>query len=108
MSENPNHSYNNSARRWFVKHPSNEQSNNSTGFLDLIKTAVNEAMAEATVPHLANEKPINQKELAKYLNVSERTIMRWRDKGDVPYLQLGSRVLYQTSEVLEALKVKKR
>jgi len=85
-----------------------EQGNNFVSLQDIIRATINEAMAGAPIPQLGNNKPISQKELAQYLNVSERTIMRWREKGDVPYLQLGSRVLYQTSEVVKALTVRKK
>lgn len=77
---------------------------NETEFRNLLTEVVTSVVrSELSKVQSVNEKPISQKELAKYLNVSERTIMRWRDKGDVPYLQIGHRILYQTSEVLKAL-----
>jgi excisionase family DNA binding protein len=53
------------------------------------------------------EKPINQTDLAKYLGVTEQTISNHRNKGKIPFIQIGSRVLYIKSEVIKALGVNK-
>ncbi|MGN6297935.1 MAG: helix-turn-helix domain-containing protein [Ginsengibacter sp.] len=53
-----------------------------------------------------NEKPITTKELCKFLNVTELTLHRWRNKGKIPFFQIGSAVRYNKNEVLEALRKK--
>ncbi len=55
-----------------------------------------------------DEKPITVKELREYLGVTEATIIRWRKKGKIPFMQLGSRVLFNRSAVLSALETKKK
>lgn len=49
------------------------------------------------------EQPISQAEICRFLNVTEATIIRWRKKKLIPFLQIGSRVLYQKSKVIVAL-----
>jgi excisionase family DNA binding protein len=52
------------------------------------------------------EKPVTQGELSKYLGVTEQTISNHRNKGKIPFIQIGSRILYMKSEVINALQVK--
>ncbi|HEY0055410.1 MAG TPA: helix-turn-helix domain-containing protein [Pedobacter sp.] len=46
-----------------------------------------------------------QKELCAFLNLSEPTIIRWRQKGKIPYLQIGSAIRYDLNAVVSALEV---
>ena len=55
-----------------------------------------------------NEQPITTKELINFLDITEPTLIRWRKKGKIPFLKIGSRILYQKSVVLAALENKKR
>jgi len=56
-----------------------------------------------------DEQPVSQQEICRFLNISEPTIIRWRRvKGKIPFLKIGSRILYQKSAVLAALENKKR
>jgi excisionase family DNA binding protein len=55
-----------------------------------------------------NEQPISTKELISFLDITEPTLIRWKKKGKIPFLQIGSRILYQKSAVLAALENKKR
>lgn len=54
-----------------------------------------------------NEQPINQQEICRFLDITEPTLIRWRKKGKIPFLKIGSRILYQKSAVLAALENKK-
>jgi excisionase family DNA binding protein len=56
---------------------------------------------------IENEQPVTVKEICSFLGVTEPTIIRWRKKGKVPFLQVGSRILFQKSAVLKALENKK-
>jgi excisionase family DNA binding protein len=70
-----------------------------------IDEAVQNAFLKATPTLLddPNEQPITVKELCKFLGVTEPTIIRWRKKGRIPFMQIGSRVLFQKSKVLTAI-----
>ena len=50
-----------------------------------------------------NEKPINQRDLCKFLDLSEPTVIRWRKKGLIPFMQIGSAIRYDVNRVIEAL-----
>ena len=54
-----------------------------------------------TVVHI--EKPINTRQLCDYLNVTEPTILRWRQKGKIPFFTVGSAVRFHLKDVLNAL-----
>lgn len=51
---------------------------------------------------------IDGKELMKRLGISEPTLIRWRKKGKIPYIQLGATIRYRYQSVLEALEVKRK
>lgn len=52
------------------------------------------------------EKPITQTELCKHLRVTAQTIIRWRRKKRIPFLQVGSAVRFNLPEVMKALEKK--
>lgn len=52
--------------------------------------------------------PITTKELCEYLGVTEPTIIRWRKKGKIPFMQIGSSVRFNLSAVVTALEVKRK
>jgi len=54
-----------------------------------------------------SEPPITTKELISFLNITEPTLIRWRKRGKIPFLKIGSRVLYQKSAVIAAIENKK-
>jgi excisionase family DNA binding protein len=78
-------------------------------FQELLETAVQSAFDKAAifVPNSKNEQPINTKELCSFLDITEPTLIRWRAKGKIPFLRIGSRILYQKGAVLAALENKK-
>lgn len=47
-------------------------------------------------------------ELCVKLDVTIQTLIRWRHKGKIPYMQIGSSVRYDYAKVLEALEAKSR
>jgi excisionase family DNA binding protein len=55
-----------------------------------------------------DEKPITQNELASFLGVTVETLIKWKAKGKIPYLQLGSKVFYLKSKVISALEIQDR
>jgi len=71
----------------------------------LIKQAVREEIAagQNEAPSLEAEKPITTKELCEYLGITEPTVLRWRNKGKIPFFCIGSAVRFRKSEVIKAL-----
>ena len=61
--------------------------------------------ANTTTP--ANTKPLSQKELCSFLGISEPTIIRWKKKGKIPFMNIGSAVRYNVNDVLKAIEKKK-
>ena len=50
---------------------------------------------------------INSREIRTRLDISEPTLIRWRQKGKIPYLAIGSVIRYNWFDAVEALTVKK-
>lgn len=78
----------------------------SAGIQDFINSAVQAAFnnSQVTTPSQSQpEKPITVKELCDYLRVTEATVIRWRKKGKIPFMQLGSRIMFNKSEVIKAI-----
>ena len=50
-----------------------------------------------------NTPPLTTKELCDYLRVTEPTIIRWKQKGKIPFYSIGSSVRFNLKEVLKAL-----
>lgn len=52
-------------------------------------------------------KPVNTKELCKFLSISEPTCIRWRKKGKIPFMQIGGAVRYDLQSVVQAIEQKR-
>lgn len=52
------------------------------------------------------EEPITQKQLSEFLGVSVQTLIRWRQKGKIPFIEVGSAIRYDKSKVIKALEKK--
>jgi excisionase family DNA binding protein len=55
-----------------------------------------------------NEQPVTTKQLCEFLGVTEPTIIRWRNKGKIPFMRIGSSIRFNLSAVVSALEVKKK
>ncbi len=55
-----------------------------------------------------NEQPVTTKQLCEFLGLSEPTIIRWRRKGKIPFMQIGSAVRFNLPAVISALEVKRK
>lgn len=80
------------------------------GLQDIINNAVQTAFDKLQTngeQTRTKESPISVKELCVFLGVTEPTIIRWRRKGKIPFMQIGKRVLYDKNKVVEALEKKK-
>ena len=50
---------------------------------------------------------INEEELCKRLGITHPTAIRWRQRGKIPYLRIGSAIRYDWHKVVKALEQKK-
>ena len=73
---------------------------------EIIKKAVKEAMGSSVPAMPVPEAPtpsLTTKQLCEFLNVSSPTIIRWKQKGKIPYYNIGSAVRFDLKKVLAAL-----
>jgi hypothetical protein len=65
---------------------------------------------EATKSPNQNYNPeiITGEDLSKKLGVTIQTLIRWRQKGKIPFLQIGNSIRYDFNKVIEALEVNKK
>ena len=54
------------------------------------------------------EKLHSQKEVCRFIGITEPTIIRWRKKGKIPFKQLGASIRYNLDDVIIALEVGKK
>ena len=81
-----------------------------TEIIESLRTIIREELENfKAVSIITNpNKPINTTELCKYLGVTEPTILRWRKKGKIPFLQIGPLIRFDLNEVMKALHWKKK
>jgi excisionase family DNA binding protein len=72
-----------------------------------VRSAFERLNTTSIIP-LKNEQPVTTKQLCEFLGVTEPTIIRWRKKGKIPFLQIGSSIRFNLSAVVSALEVKKK
>jgi len=75
---------------------------------DELRQIIRDEMASnmpVSQPQAPLERPKTQKELCAFLGLSEPTVIAWRDKGKIPYMQIGSAIRYDLNAVLKALEV---
>lgn len=73
---------------------------------ELINESVKEAVSKAL--ESLDRTPveiIDTKELEKRLNITVPTIIRWKQKGKIPFIQIGSSIRFDWHKVLAALEV---
>lgn len=75
-------------------------------FREVVKQELASAAGVTTVPN--NEPPITTKELCKFLNITEPTAIRLRQRGTIPFFQIGSAIRYDKKEVIESLRRNER
>ena len=80
--------------------------------IDELVLKIKEAILQEFQPSVENsskkiEKPVTTKQLCSFLGVTEPTVLRWRQKGRIPFFMIGSAVRFNLSEVIEALKKQK-
>jgi hypothetical protein len=51
---------------------------------------------------------ITGEDLSKKLGVTIQTLIRWRQKGKIPFLQIGNSIRYDLYKVLDSLEANKK
>ena len=54
-------------------------------------------------PLVEKKPPVTTKELCKFLGVTPPCLLRYRKKGVLPYLNIGSKILFDLDKVLLAI-----
>jgi excisionase family DNA binding protein len=62
-----------------------------------------ERMAADCKPPLGGERYMTDREVSERLKVSRRTLQEWRYGGQMPYLQIGGKILFRESDIQRML-----
>ena len=54
-------------------------------------------------PTLGGERFLTDKEVSERLKISRRTLQDYRNGGQIPYIQLGGKILYRESDIQKML-----
>lgn len=54
-------------------------------------------------PPLNGERYLTSEQVCKHLNITKRTLLEYREKGEVPYITLFGKMLYKESDLLAIL-----
>ena len=60
-------------------------------------------LMEGNRPPFNGERFLTDRELSGLLKISRRCLQDYRDQGRLPYVQLGGKVLYKTSDIEKLL-----
>lgn len=75
--------------------------------LECIKEALQSTSPTSQTDNDAQPEIIDTKTLLSRLDLSEPTVIRYRQKGVIPFLQVGSAIRYNWPKVLEVLEKRK-
>ena len=70
--------------------------------LDRLASAM-EQLFTGKKPTLCGEHFYTDKELSKKLKLSRRSLQDYRDEGRIPYIKLGGKILYRSSDIEKLL-----
>lgn len=62
-----------------------------------------EGLFTSRKPTLGGESFYTDKELSKRLKLSRRSLQDYRNEGRIPYIQLGGKILYRSSDIEKLL-----
>ncbi len=61
-------------------------------------------MADGIDANLQNISPLlSERQAAKYLNISLRTVINWRERGLIPFYRIGRTIRYSREQIDRAL-----
>ena len=66
--------------------------------LDSMQNGI-ESIVKHYKPHLNGERFLSNNEVSKKLNVSLRTLQKWRDTGLIPFIQIKGKIIYRQSDI---------
>lgn len=73
-------------------------------FLSLDRlSSLMEELFTSRKPTLGGESFYTDEELSKKLKLSRRSLQEYRNEGRIPYIKLGGKILYRSSDVEELL-----
>lgn len=77
-------------------------------FKELVKKCIKEELHDILHSNgngdpQATVKLLGNREAADFLQISQRTLQTWRVKGIIPYMQIGGKLYYKKTELLEAI-----
>lgn len=67
-----------------------------------------ERMVKNCKPTLNSERYLTDREVSEKLKLSRRTLQDYRNEGRIPYCQLGGKILYRESDILQMLEERYR
>jgi len=67
--------------------------------MDEMLNLIGRAMKNRT-PHLNGETFLTGKEVCRMLNVSARTLQKWRNNRIMPFIRLKGKILYRHSDII--------
>ncbi len=70
--------------------------------LDELRTHI-ELILENFRPVLNGEIYLSGEEVCKLLHISKRTLQQYRDDNILPYVQIGGKIIFRQSDILELL-----
>lgn len=72
-------------------------------FLDQIEARVKNLLNNQPVRSIENDKLLTREEASKFLNITLATLNTYTKQGKIKSYRIGSRVIYKTEDLLEAL-----
>ena len=57
---------------------------------------------------IKREQPLTSKQICEFLGISEPTLIRWRKKGKIPFMQIGTALRYDKEAVIKAIENKRK
>ena len=76
-------------------------------WLCLQVTSIKELLLRDGTKVTVISKPLTTKELCEEFSISQPTVIRWRKKGQIPYMRIGGSVRYDREAVRVAIENKK-
>lgn len=70
--------------------------------LDGLLDTISQALKNRTL-NLNGEKFLSNRDVCRMLQISSRTLQDWRDRGEIPFIQIKGKILYKQSDVLKWL-----
>lgn len=71
--------------------------------MNTIRSMIREEMKNSPSKESGYSEPVGSKEICTYLGISEPTLIRWRNKGKIPFLRFGNIIRYDRDAVSKAL-----